>query len=67
MEDCFDVIEAYLVDHANWGDPLLPPEPDCPAMLPNGDEFEKGATEWLCTAPPFVRLPETGMKEDVAY
>ena len=45
---CVGNILAFVSNHDNWGDPLIPTPPGCVAMEAEGEEFVTVENRWLC-------------------
>ena len=46
--DCADLVYEYARLHDNWGNPVLPQPPGCPALVSDGGEFQDGEKNWGC-------------------
>ena len=52
IDSCAQEIAAYLSDHENWPQPILPKDGDCEEMEFVPDHFDLFATNWNCLNQP---------------
>jgi hypothetical protein len=46
--DCADNIADFVRSLDNWGNPLLPQPPGCPALETDSEEFTDEGKKWIC-------------------
>ena len=46
--ECAFEVSVYFMATANWPDPLLPPQPGCPALVSDTEIMEDMGSGWIC-------------------
>ena len=46
--DCTSLVSGWVKDQTNWGSPVIPQPPGCPALKSESGYFEDGSHKWAC-------------------